>query len=219
MTFLQDWIAPISGVLSAIFTGWAAWAASKAAQAAASQAEMTTKQLINGQRAWISIKTQAVGPVYISPDSSVSLRLCATLTNLGKSPALEVVTHVEMFDNWQDVRSKAMAVAQSCQHEAMTGPKNWSNNSRQLHAGESYDRTWVPSAPPAEIQGEVVTPLVIVCVTYRIMHDERLHQTVFNYGLSLDDGRGEFIGLLPVNQGKIEVERIHLSDVGGSFST
>lgn len=105
------------------------------------------------------------------------LTVSLTITNIGRTPALHVITDVEMTPGIMDLPSRLQTFCKEKRRKETT----WS---RSLLAGESYQRGWVLSADREELQPSAdgrVFPGIIGCVTYQILPDNSLHQTGFVY--------------------------------------
>lgn len=180
---ILEWLVPIGTLASSGFAGWAAFAASKAATATAIQADASRTQLISEQRAWISFDFFIRSGIEFH-ENGADIAVSVINRNIGKTPALEVHTQISPIvyssgPNEEFVTSKFQKMANACRKEEP-------NYGKLLLPGSSYEREWSITFPNDELCKYKYLPLfIMVCVTYKILHDKELHQTAILYGLIL----------------------------------
>lgn len=177
IAFSQSVFAGI-GTLIGFFTLVAAVAAALYAKRAAIQAQRSADiardAFVAGERAWINIELILDEPPDFSRDGGLSARVSVKVSNIGKTPAINVHTNVGMTLSFQ--RSPGL-LRDLAAHSRHADP----NNGRLLLPGASYHRPWGATADPLESGDEwgrpSVTPMILVCVTYQTLPDMALHQT------------------------------------------
>ncbi|WAC26276.1 hypothetical protein [Ancylobacter sp. SL191] len=187
-------------LLSAGFAGWAAFAAARAASAA-------TKQLISDQRAWISIYPSISELRFYATGADFQIEI--DVKNEGKTPALDVHTSVEIFPKQlNDEVDFIRKFAKKSAKESYLGSK------RLVLPGEKYIRGWNLSIDNLE-KGGINTYLYrfIICTSYRIPHDNNIHQTVCAYWAHFDEDGN----VINYREPKNNVVRAEV--VGGGFAT
>lgn len=200
-----------STVLSALFTGWAAFAASKAARHAARQSDVGAKQLISDQRAWLTIEPRANGDITIYP-TGVSFEIAIKITNVGKTPAMNVHTSVETIPTFNDTHKILRKFGQ----ENRTLHPEWS---RLVQPGETYDRLWAPGLPDEPmIKGhDSLTPSLLICVTYQTMHGDHLHQTAGVYLVTRKTGP-DSTAFISLTDGVIPERDVEFTVAAGGYA-
>jgi hypothetical protein len=157
-------------VAAALAAAWAAWAASVAANAA-------SKTLIADQRAWMITELHIDEHFYIKKGVA-SIGIFMRNRNVGRTPALDVFTSVEMVSDHDRV---AGALARICAQDRRGNPRG----SRLVAPGEQYDRPWAPTFTVEQYRDSTVlrNPCIVGCITYRVVGDDAPHQTTFAYML------------------------------------
>ncbi len=173
---------------------------------------LSCEAMIADQRAWITSKLIIRGDLEFF-EGRAFIEVAARYQNIGKTPAIRVHTALDMV----------LHDAVDTELEKLCSENRFNNSSsgRIVLPREEYDRAWYLSAYADEVINNpnpdgFIMPRIIGCVTYEILPDHTIHQTVFVYFLHLgeDDGVMRFI---PVNQGNISKDEIEVAvDSGGS---
>lgn len=166
------------GTLIGFFTLVAAVAAALYARRAAVQArrsaDIARDAFVAGERAWVNIELVLDEPPDFSRDGGTSASVAVKVSNIGKTPAINVHTNVAMTLNLHRAPGLLRDLAERSRHVDV-------NNGRLLLPGGSYHRPWGPAVDPLESGDEwgraSVTPMIVVCVTYQTLPDMALHQT------------------------------------------
>jgi len=188
-----------TGTLMAAF--FAARYAKRAASEARRAADIARDALIASERAWLTVELHPDSDLSFDRTGGCGLSVYLTIKNIGRTPALNVQTNMEMVAMRQNHVEEVAAHALR-----QRGPnRDWS---RTLLPGDSYDRKWglslddYKTSPYATIFGSV---------TYETLPDRALHQTTFCYIV----GRGE-IGMLTGED--IPIEEVHFTVTSGGFA-
>ncbi|MNK31863.1 hypothetical protein D3C87_503070 [compost metagenome] len=164
-----------AGTLLAAFM--AAIYAKHAAKEARRSADIAKDAFIASERAWLTVDLHAGSDLTFHPTGGCSLFVYLTIKNIGRTPALNVHTSMEMVPMRQDHVDEVEEFARRERKQN----RSWS---RTLLPGDSYDRKWGlglddhSASPYGTIFGSV---------TYEILPDRSIHQTTFCYIV----GRGE----------------------------
>jgi hypothetical protein len=195
LSYKQAIVGAWSTILGFATLGAAAVAALYA-KASASQAkrsaDIAQAAFAAGERAWINIEMQAIENFYVSRDGGLGAMVALKITNIGKTPALNAHTFVDMI---LDYREAPNALAELSERNLYADQKS----SRMVLPQQSYTRKWGPSCHPNDVakQGHgLLLPVIIGCVTYQTLPDNKLHQTAFAFSLSVRDENGEGSGLI-----------------------
>lgn len=201
-------IAAATGLATLLAAVLAALFARRAAVEARRSADIAHTALIAGERAWINVDLELTDPLVFERSGGVSAGVAVKITNIGKTLALNVHTHVDLTLDHRNAPERVSRLAAEQRLENTT-------YSRNLLPSQSYLRPWYPTSHPSEFEeyslGGTVLPVVIGCVTYQIWPDLSLHQTSFCFMLSADDIPGEPSGmfgpdhLVPVQNTKVEM--------------
>lgn len=141
------------------------------------QLRLSREAYVTDQRAWIAVKLFPDGDARIS-EEHISMSVSLKISNLGKTPALDVHTDITMmyFDRGDlDVRTQ---LKQFCDKK-----REFNIFGRPLPPGDFYFRKWGPSLErdKSKEYSTVALPVIMGCVTYQILPDKSLHQTSFAY--------------------------------------
>ncbi|MET3355412.1 UNVERIFIED_ORG: hypothetical protein ABID33_003334 [Xanthobacter viscosus] len=174
---IATYISTLGTTVSILFSGWAALAASRAAKSASEQAEITRKQLISDQRAWILNEVLNIEDFSFN-EKSISMTFNVKISNIGRTPALDVTTYVKLLDYKNSTIPLIEDFVKSlCYEEPYS--------SRLVMPGDTYVRTWCPSFELVDSDSNQMFALIaIVCCTYKTLHDDNFHQTVRTFMLS-----------------------------------
>jgi uncharacterized membrane protein YphA (DoxX/SURF4 family) len=180
------------GTLIGFFTLVAAVAAALYARRAAVQArrsaDIARDAFVAGERAWINIELALEESPDFSRDGGTSANVAVKVSNIGKTPAINVHTNVAMTLSLQRAPGLLRDLAERSRHADPS-------NGRLLLPGVYYHRPWSPSVDPLESGNEwgqaSVLPMIVVCVTYQTLPDMALHQTAecFMVGVKSEHSR------------------------------
>lgn len=166
------------------------------------------------QRAWISVELDIDGPLrwYTDRDGSrhASIDASARITNIGKTPALNVHTQMDVVFGWVEAKQAVQKLARESRHRNI-------DTSRMLIPRETYNRPWglgfAEEKARSHAAGEHIWPVIIGCVTYEIQRDKKLHQTAFAFAL-FDGNAGETVKITI----DIPPDRLRASITTGGFA-
>lgn len=177
------------------------------------QVAITREALVGDQRAWLVTKLE-IGPDGLTVNDGVAhLDARLKVSNLGRTPALGAHTNMKLV---VDVEAAAEQVRRLADKN-----KKGSPHGLFLSPNDFYYRPWYPSSMDFEDSTQsrlTISPLLIGCVTYRILQDKDLHQVAFVYHLGRKDGSpwGAIIGGNDCHLGPDEVT---ISPWAGGFAT
>lgn len=179
----------------------AAFYARHAAREAGRSADIAGSAMVMSERAWITVELFADGDLTFDRTGGCGLYVFARIKNIGRTPALNVHTGMDMIPMEQNHTDDVAAFAAERRSRDRS-------HSRTLLPGDSYDRKW-----GLGLDDWATSPYatVIGCVTYETLPDQTLHQTAFCYIV----GRGE-IGTLDGND--IPKEEVHFTVTTGGFA-
>lgn len=206
------------GAVAGLFTTIAAVAAALYARNASAEARRTADlardALVASDRAWINADLAQVENLTFAPDGTLSMSVNVRVQNIGKTPAMNVHTSVQLVLDHNKAPSAIKELARHQRVEDIT-------NSRILLPGDGYLRPWGPSAHPCE-QGmdadqDWYLPAVIGVVTYQTHPDMALRQTAFASFISLNDNDPSATGLISVSK-HIEDTSIQITTCSGGFA-
>lgn len=175
-SYTQTLIA-LLGVFTGLATLSAAIVAAIYARLAAEEARRSAsaaERALLAERAWLSARPIAVGPLRFDMQSDLSIEVGIEIENVGHTPALFVHTRVDMINAVGDI---AAAVKNLAAEELKKGLGI--EYGRLLLPGDSYLRPWVASIGDPDSE-PFLMPVIIGCVTYQTTLDDRLHQTTFS---------------------------------------
>jgi hypothetical protein len=162
------------GLLTLVAAVAAALYAKRAAVQARRSADIARDAFVAGERAWLNISLVLDQPPAFSRDGGVSAHVAVEISNIGKTPAINVHTNVDITLGFERAPGLLRDLAERSRYADLS-------NGRLLLPGASYHRPWAPSVDPLESRDEwghaSVTPVIVVCVTYQTLPDMALHQT------------------------------------------
>jgi hypothetical protein len=200
--------ATLAAIVAAQISDKSALATIKAAQASVDANNLQRQTFIADQRAWLTAVLHVSGDFFCGVGGA-SANVSVEITNVGKTPALEAVTSIEMIVGTKvDASDIRQIVREFCDRNRMVS--RWG---RLVLPGEAYLRPWSPGVDGADVQAELKTrrdnsifPIVIGCVTYQILPEKTLHQTAFAYMIGIGEGGiGASLGRIPGNVLKLHV--------------
>lgn len=176
------------------------------------QVAITREALIGDQRAWLVTKLE-IGPDGLTMrDGEADLDVRLKVSNFGRTPALGAHTNMKLVVGVADVADLVKRLADD--------EKKDSPHGLFLSPNDFYYRPWYPSSrdldpTPDQRSG---SPVLIGCVTYRVLQDRDLHQVAFAYLLGRKDGSpwGAIIGQNDCHLGPDDVT---ISPWAGGFAT
>lgn len=167
-------IGTLIGFLTLVAAVAAALYAKRAAVQARRSADIARDAFIASERAWLNISLVLDEPPSFSRDGGVSARVAVKISNIGKTPAINVHTNVDITLGFQRAPDLLRDLAERSRYADPS-------NGRLLLPGAFYHRPWAPSVDPLESGEEwghaSVTLVIVVCVTYQTLPDMALHQT------------------------------------------
>lgn len=180
---------------------------------AAEANRLSQEAIIVDQRAWIVTELILDGDLEIT-ETGMGLGVRAVHKNIGKTPALNVHTHIDMIDaHLSDIK---MTMRSFCNEHRVRDIEY----SRVLLPNDSYARPWGPVLDwsAATLERTWIQPVIIGCVTYEVLNDDKLHQTAFVYSLTLRDEEGDFGGFIDTEKGRIPKGDLLASVDSGGFA-
>jgi hypothetical protein len=174
--------------------------------------KISNTHMIADQRAWVAVGHLGIidDIVFKAAEGGAVVFLSVTLTNLGKTPALDVHTQMDMAFDDDSARQRLREIAVS----ERASESRWT---RILLPNDSYQREWA-LAIDTPTTGVHVSPRVIGCVTYRIVPDNTIHQTGFDFVLFEQHPNGRFRDLLRADTPVISKETVGYSGGPGAFA-
>jgi hypothetical protein len=177
------------------------------------QVAITREALIGDQRAWLVTKME-IGPDGLTvKDGIVHLDVLLKVSNFGRTPALGAHTNMKLIVGVEESAEQVKRLAD--EHKAD------SPHGLFLSPNDSYYRPWYPSSMDRDDPSQrrlIISPLLIGCVTYRVLQDKDLHQVAFVYHLGRKDGSpwGAIIG---GNDCHLSPDEVTISPWAGGFAT
>lgn len=207
-------VSALVGGLTMLAAIAAALYAKAAADEARRSAEIARNAFVASERAWVNADLIGVDDILFAPDGTISTSVEILIKNIGKTPALNVHTHVDIiFDH-----NKASELIKEIAHKQRI-PN--AEHSRLLLPGDEYLRPWGPSAHPIEQQFDVrqgfMLPAVIGVVSYQTHPDMAVRQTGFAKILSRNDDSGSFSGLITYGI-DVPKEVVQIDATSGGFA-
>ena len=198
------WLALIGTVIGGgtLFAAVAAaFYARHAAREAGRSADIASSAMVMSERAWITVELFADGDLTFDRTGGCGLFVFLRIKNIGRTPALNVHTGMDMIPMEQNHTGDVAAFAAERRSRDQS-------SSRTLLPGDSYDRKWGLS-----LDDWTTSPYatVIGCVTYETLPDQTIHQTAFCY----ITGRGE-VGMLDGND--IPKDEVRFTVTTGGFA-
>lgn len=173
----------VSTLFAALLAGYFA---KKASEEAARQADLIREARLADHRPWVKVDLRLDGPFEWHPLGGPGIRVGVMIENIGKTPALNVHTVVEMLPNFDRSTEALKHIARAQAH-----PDD--RNSRLLLPGDRYVRPWVPMIEPRDIQEDAFfCPTIIGCVSYQDVEAGIIRQTAFCFVLDEEDGASSF---------------------------
>lgn len=156
----------------------------KSIEAAQTANELSRQGLIADQRAWLIVKLKAISD-FVIDERGAHIEVSATIQNIGKTPAVSVHSAFCLVIGHENVSKAAKTIGDETRGSLPTF-------SRLVLPTESYDRPWKLTLPAAEFIklkiGDDILPIVIGSITYKILPDRSVHQTIFLYHLVKQGG-------------------------------
>jgi hypothetical protein len=123
-------------------------------------------------------------------NGDVHLDALLRISNVGRTPALGAHTNMKLIT---DVENTGELVTRFAAENKVRSP-----HGLFVSPNDFYYRPWYPSTSDDSEQSErqIISPLLIGCVTYEILQDKEIHQIAFAYQLGKKDGSpwGAIIG-------------------------
>jgi hypothetical protein len=175
----------------------------KNAVAAAHDAnEISHRGIVADQRAWVLIGDLRIENGLDFKNNMAGMYITVKVSNVGKTPALNVRTKMEMIYGYETVPDAVKSMSEECRNETRI------HSTRTLLPGDSYrqKRGFIIEAEPS---ADIIFPVIIGCTTYQISLDKSVHQTAFVFHLfecqagkpsEAVDGISPRKGLLPQNR-------------------
>jgi hypothetical protein len=178
--------------------------------------------LIVAQRAWMTIEVFPAGDfAYGSHGAMIEIGM--KLRNVGKKPAIDVVTipkiNIAEIDRELTINEMLAALSQEqlMKHE----------EGRLVIPNDEYIRPWVLMIPEETTKQKSIKNRfgisfnVFGCVTYRIIGDDKLHQTGFTYALGahMVGARHGFSPIIVGAHVMVPKAEVSLPVVAGGFAT
>jgi hypothetical protein len=175
--------------------------------------EISLKHMIADQRAWLTVGDLEVTQdiVFSAAQGGAVLFVSVKITNIGKTPALNAYTYMDIIFDYFSAPEAVAKMAQSARDTK-------ANSTRVVLPGDFYKREWALDLPTPD-KGTHIHPIVIGCTSYSIVPDGTLHQTGFVFGLfEKDQATGRFKFPLQVNVPRIPKETIGWDAATGGFA-
>lgn len=202
-------IGVMTGAATLVSAIAAALYARRAALESGRSADIARDSLVASERAWLNVEVIALGPLRFHPLGDVDILIGIEISNVGRTPALNVHTSAEMILDHRE----APAVVERLARESRTLNKTWS---RLLLPGQKYLRKWGPSAHLAE-KDTLILPVIVGVVTYQITPDASLHQTAF--AVTLAQQRKQDSGpALIARRRPVPIEELVIEGTTGGFA-
>lgn len=202
-------IGALTGILALLSAIAAAIYAKNAATESKRNADIARDSLIASERAWLNVNVIPLGALQFHPAGTVDILIGVEITNVGKTPALNVHTHVEMSLNYQQIPNLLKELASKQRHVNT----KWS---RLLLPAQSYVRRW---GAGTELQHDDtgILPVIYGVVTYQLIRDGSLHQTAFAVMLSKRDPAGDSTSLF-MREKYVAATDIVIEETTGGFA-
>jgi hypothetical protein len=184
-----------------------------AASAARRSAEISAQAFINTERAWITTKLEQVGDLRLSGDKEhFGLLIGFRNTNVGKTPAINVHSNVRLLD-LHGVRDQIAAIDETISELKKENTTPPGVSTRMLAPQDNYLREWGPGLDVRNKLARHVFINIIICVSYNVLHDDKLRHTVSVYILDRRNG-----GIRPIDS-LVRKEDLEFQVTGGGQAT
>ena len=159
-----------------------------AATAARRSADISAQAFVNSERAWITTKLEEVGDLRLSRKQTFfGLGIKLRNTNIGKTPALNVQSNVRLIDVLGQ-RNEAEITGRIIEELKRDNANSSAASTRMLAPQDHYVREWFPSAQLGDPVPEMVSFNIVICVSYNVLHDDKLRHTASVYMLNYANG-------------------------------
>jgi hypothetical protein len=172
------------------------------------QVEITRQSLVGDQRAWI-VTSLEIGPSGLKiARRYMELDVRLKVTNIGRSPAIAAHTEIELVNDIADVSKGIEDLAR----------KNMPSEERglSLAPNDFYYRPWGATTQNSIGNRDSECPILIGCVSYRILQDSEVHRTAFAYLIGKRDG-SDWGGFIPAKTDFIDPTDLTMSPWSGGF--
>ena len=146
-------------------------------------------------------------------DGIVDLDVLLKISNFGRTPALDAHANMKLI---VDVTNTADYVKRLADESKRDSP-----HGLFLSPNDFYYRPWYPSSEDSDDptrKEQIISPLLIGCVTYRVLQDKDLHQIAFAYHLGFKDG-SPWGGVIGGNDRRLGADELTISPWSGGFAT
>lgn len=171
------------GLVTLLAAAVAALYAKASADQARRSADIANATLAASERAWLTVEMDKVAPWEFARDGGMGVSIALNITNIGKTPALNAHTQVDMT---LDLFSVPQVLEKLCQDNLYIDQRS----SRMVLPQQSYIREWGATCHPAEVEVhgvDSIVPVVYGCITYQTLPDKALRQTAFAFMLTVND--------------------------------
>lgn len=156
-------------VLTLAATAGAAWASKRSADAAVKQADIAKQTLSVSQRPWLFVEAGETDPMQIVSIVGFFLDFRLKVTNLGSSPALDVVSRFRFIPDNADIRAEQKALSSDVRASVERsgerfGPTVFPNEVAFINSQVGHN-TGVPEPNTYRTQ-EFITGYAIGCIDY-----------------------------------------------------
>jgi hypothetical protein len=175
--------------------------------------EISREAIIADQRAWVTVGDMQFENGLIFKKNGADLALSVKVANVGKTPALDVHTQMEMLYDYGQAPDAIKKLSENCKLGVVV---HWT---RALLPGDSYRRKWgfTIQAQPTD---NIIFPVIIGCTTYRIVPDKSLHQTAFVFDLfeCKSDAPSEYVDSIRPIHGTLPKDKLGWDGAAGGFA-
>jgi hypothetical protein len=174
------------------------------------QVDITRRALVGDQRAWI-VTSLEIGPRGLRiAKGYMELDVRLRVSNIGRSPAIAACTKIEFLNGVTEVgdtlKQLALKHRPSEAHGLPVAPNDF------------YYRPWGASTPNNIGRYSTETPILIGCISYRILQDDEVHRTAFAYQIGMRDG-SDWGAQIPAQTEFIPAGNLTISPWSGGFIT
>lgn len=151
--------------------------------------------LVASARAWMVTNVETDGDFIVDPVSGLGLPIKMLNKNIGKTPALNVRTHVSIVEGWPVMGSDPVQEGFRKLKEANIDVDAVAA-ARLVIPGESYERLWFASTDRSyRVESLLIFPRLLVLITYNVLHESKPRHTGFVYHISRRGGLIDGIGI------------------------
>jgi len=177
--------------------------------------EISQKNMITDQRAWVTVGDLKIeSNQIIFRKHGADIQVSVKIENIGKSPALAIHTSMEMIFDYADAPDAVKKLSETAKTIDVA---HWT---RTLLPGESYRRKWGFQIAAPDTGRKISFPVIVGCTTYKISPDNTTHQTGFVFHLfECEPGKPtEYVDFLKSGNTPLPKDQIGWDGGAGGFA-